>query len=156
MNANFLNAILFFISIFVSTVGIVALTNGKKKQSNIYLGAFFLILGIVVFFRFLEISQLMLKVPYLMDLDFPLAFLMLPSYYFFVRIYLFCHKPTHKEHVLHSLLAIFVFAFLCPVYFFNSADKIRYILTESTSSTSWRYQILNPLFFFQSVCYLLY
>jgi len=156
MNANFLNAILFFISIFVSTVGIVALTNGKKKQSNIYLGAFFLILGIVVFFRFLEISRLMLKVPYLMDLDFSLVFLMLPSYYFFVKTYLFDYKPTLKEHVLHSVLAIAVFLFLCPVYFLNTADKIHYILTESTSSTSWRYQILNPLYFFQSVCYLLF
>lgn len=156
MNANFLNSILFIISIILNTVGIVALTNGKKKQSNIYLGAFFLMLGIVVFFRFLELSQLMLKVPYLMDLDFSLVFLMLPSYYFFVKTYLFEYKPTLKEHLLHSLLAIFVFTFLCPVYFFNSADKIHYILTESTSSTSWRYQILNPLYFFQSVCYLLY
>jgi len=120
------------------------------------LGAFFLILGIVAFFRFLEISQLMLKVPYLMDLDFSLVFLMLPSYYFFVKTYLFGSKPTFKEHLLHSVLAGVVFAFLCPVYFLNHSDKIHYILTESTSSTSWRYQILNPLYFFQSVCYLIY
>jgi len=156
MNANFLNAILFFISVFLNTVGIVALTNGGRKQSNIYLGAFLLILGIIAFFRFLELSQLMLKVPYLMDLDFSLAFLMLPCYYFFVRIYLSSHKPTPKEHVLHSLLAIVVFLFLCPVYFLNASDKIQYILTESNSSTSWRYRILNPLFFVQSILYLSY
>ena len=155
MDHHFLNSILFIISIFLITVGIVALANGKRKYSNIYLGVFFSIMGLIVFFRFLEISRYMLKVPFLMDIDFTLAFLMLPSYYFFVNSFLYGKKPSITEILMHSTPAFFAFLFLSPVYFYSASEKLNYILHDSISSTSHYYRILNPSFFLQSICYLI-
>lgn len=156
MSPDFYNGLLFFVAIFLITIAIVSILKQKAKKSNLYLGLFFLIFGFAIFFRFLEVTGLILKVPHLIEADFPFCFLMNPCYLFFVKSFLYDYKPSRKEQLLHSIPAILIFLFLIPVFLFNTADKMEYIHNEASSSFSWRYKILNPLFFLQSVSYLSY
>lgn len=156
MSPDFYNGLLFFVSIFLITIAIVSILKQKSKKSNLYLGLFFLIFGFSALSRFLEVAQLIHKIPHLIEVDFPFCFLMNPFYLFFVKSFLYEYKPSRKELFLHSIPAVLVFMFLVPVFLFNTTEKIEYIANEASSSFSWRYRILNPLFFLQSVCYLFY
>ena len=155
MGIVFFNDTLAFVAVFLIIVGAIALTHHRAKHSNIYLGMFFLLMGIISAFRFMELSKLMLKIPFLMDMDFPLAFLILPSYYFFIKAFLFGYKPTRTEIFIHSMPALMAFLFLSPIFFYNTTEKLNYILHETISSTSHYYRILNPAFFLQSMIYLI-
>lgn len=156
MGLDFYNALLFFVSLFLLTIATVSLQKQKEKASNKYLGLFFLILGITIFFRFLEVSKLILKVPHAIELDFPFCFLMSPFYLFFIKSYIDDYKPSTKEKLLQSIPAIAVFVFLIPVFLLNTSEKLEYIIHEASSSYSWRYQILNTAFYIQTVGYLIY
>lgn len=156
MSPDFYNALLLFVSIFLTSTAIVSLLKRKTQKSNLYFGLFFLILGISIFFRFLESTHLIFKVPYLIEVDFPFCFLLSPFYIYFVKSYLYNYQPSKREQIIQSIPAILVFIFLLPVFLLNPIEKSAYLTNQASSSYSWRYQILNSLYFLQSVFYLIY
>lgn len=156
MSPVFFDGLLCFVSLFFLTIGFVFYFFNKQKEFAVYLGLMFIILGISVFFRFLEASQLILNVPHLIEVDFPFCFLVPPLYLFYVNAYVLNQQPTKKSRLLHALPTLVVFLFLLPVFSMNTHEKMYYIVTESASSFSWRYQILNTAFFISSVSYFVY
>lgn len=156
MSPVFFDGILSFTSFFLIVLGITFLLKRYANSSNLFLGWVLFILGVSIFGRFLEGSGLILKVPHLIEIDFPFCFLLPPLYLFFCNALLFKKTPTSKEWLIHSLPAIFAFLFLLPVFVMGTSEKINYIKTETVSSFSWRYMILNPVFFMLSVGYFSY
>lgn len=153
MNEAFYQGLLFFVAVFIFSIGSFMVI--LRKKSNSYLGYFFAIMGFALFQRFLESSDLILHVPHLIEVDFPLCFCAIPLYYFFQRTYLGHQQPTRKEIILHGILPFISFIILLPVFLKNTPEKIDYILNDTTDSFGVRYFILNTLFFIQSVSYLI-
>lgn len=153
MGEPFYQGLLFFVAVFIFSIGTFMVI--LRKKSNGYLGFFFSILGFAIFMRFLESSDLILHVPHLMEVDFPLCFFMPPLYYFFQRKYLGGQQPIRKEIILHGILPFVSFIILLPVFLKDTPEKIEYILQETTDSFGIRYFVLNSLFFIQSVSYLI-
>ena len=156
MSSDFYSSLLLFIALFLVTIALVFLQKSKRKKSNLYLGSFFIILGSSIFFRFLEITNLVMHFPHLIELDFPFCFLLAPLYLFFVKTYIFSDIITSKEKKLHCIPALLAILFLAPIYFLNSAEKTLYINEQTHNSFSWRYQILNGAFFTQTLAYLIF
>lgn len=152
----FFDGLLCFVALFFLILGFIFAFFNQQKGGIVPLGWAFIILGFAVFCRFLEASQLILSVPHLIEIDFPFCFLAPPLYLFYVTAYLWNAKPTNKTRLLHFIPAIAAFLFLLPVFMMNTDEKKQYILTESSSSWSWRYQVLNTTFFISSVSYFVY
>ena len=156
MKLSFVDGIYFVLIFFFLLTGILLLIKSKQKISNFFLGAILVLCGYATFCRFLDISGLIITLPHFIETDFVLFFLTPALFLFYVKSHVFKESISRKAVLIKSIPFFCSLIFLLPVFFMNTSEKINYIKTESVSSLSWRYLVLNTSFFIYSVSFLFY
>lgn len=104
-----------------------AITGKQRPKANRYLAVFLIALSLHLTEYGIDISGLVLKVPHIFTVSYPIIFLMGPAFYLYTRSLFEPDKGFHKRQLLHLVPSLMVLLLFMPFYMLSATEKIEFM-----------------------------